>query len=401
MKRFLKQLIFISLLLFISCSGDGGGEETYTYTLPDCYMSADEINTFLDTMASDHSSICSVKTLGSSVTGREIRCLIISDNPDTIENEPTVRLTGGIHGSEPVSVDLMIRYIEYLTDSYGSDSNITNLINSRYIVIIPVLNPDGYMNGSRYNDNRIDLNRNFDSDYYEAGGSYGDYAFSEPESRLIRDMLPTRIIHSSLTFHSGEVVVNLPFDYDSENDGTTPAENDLVWHMGTAYSTAGTAPYRFCDNPDIYISDDSINGVVNGGNWYEITGSLQDWSYLEYGCLDLTIEVALYDPEDDAGLEEVFDYNRHAITAYITNSGYGVYGRVTNSSGDPISNVEVSITGGDLITHTDSQGYYFKILEGGDYSLNFDKTGYTSVTYPSVTVTSDGSTLQNVTMNLQ
>ncbi len=398
MYRNLRLFIIIFFLSFISCSGGSGDVNPHAYTLPDCYRTLDEIDEFIDTTANDYPSIVSVKTLGYSVSGRAIRCIIISDNPDSFENEPCVRLTGGIHGNEPVGVELVLRYAQYLTENYAADSTVKGLVDSRYIVIVPVLNPDGYVSGTRYNANYVDLNRNFDSDYYVPGGIYGSAAFSEPESRAIRDMISDRVIHSSITFHSGEVIVNLPFDYGRGSMGVLPGENDFVKYMGKAYSMAGTSPYIFKENPDLYDSAYVEDGVINGGDWYVITGSLQDWSYLEYGCLDITVEVALSDPEDEAGLAEVFSYNRDGITAYIEHSGYGVYGRVTDSGGNPVSGVEVYVSGGDLITKTDLQGYYFKILDGGDYTLNFVKTGYTSVS-ETVTVTTGGSIERNVTMN--
>ncbi len=397
MTMFRLRIYFIISLMTIfplSCSDDSGGGQGFTWIFPEVYDTAEEINEILNQEMVEHPNIVAVKNLGQSVKGRDIKCIIISDNPHDFENEPTVRLTGGIHGNEPVSVDLLMRYMNYLLDNYDTDSDIRAMVDSTYIVIVPVMNPDGYMRGRRYNDNEVDLNRNFFSDHYEAGGSHGAIAFSEPESRAIRDMLPERRIHSSLTFHSGSVVVNIPFDYGSEEEGILPAENDLVRHMGKTYTTAGT----FLSNPKLYSSEYVEDGIINGGNWYKITGSMQDWNYLEYGCLDLTVEVAKQDPKEEEALEEVFNYNGDSITAYIEASGVGVRGRVLDSSGNPLEGVEVHVTGGDLITQTDSRGYYFKILLPGDYTLNFHKAGYSAKTC-AVTVEDGESVEKNIELN--
>ncbi len=395
MLKFKTYFLIVSLILLsLSCSGESdGGVQGYTWTFPENYYTAQEINTILGQKAWEYPDIAMVKTSGQSVKGREIEYLIISDKPEDFEGEPTVRLTGGIHGNEPISVDLLLRYIDYLLKNYEKNSKIKEIIDSTYIVILPLLNPDGYMRGRRYNDNNIDLNRNFFSQHYKPGGSHGESAFSEPESRAIRDMLPKRRIHSSLTFHSGSVVVNLPFDYAGEKDGVVPLENELIRYMGKAYTKAGT----FLENPKLYSSNYVEDGIINGGNWYEITGSMQDWSYLEYGCLDLTVEVAKQDPEEEEAMEEVFNYNRDSITAYIEASHCGVHGRVLDASGNPIKGVKVSVSGGDLVTKTDSQGYYFKILLGGDYSLNFKKSGYANQT-KTVTVPDGKSIQQDVSM---
>lgn len=63
----------------------------------------------------------------------------------------------------------MLRLIDTLLSSYGTDQRLTNLINNLEIWICPDTNPDGtYYGGNnsvsgarRYNYNGYDLNRNF------------------------------------------------------------------------------------------------------------------------------------------------------------------------------------------------------------------------------------------------
>ena len=364
MKRILAIIQFlISVNLFLSCSGGGGGSVT-----PYDYHSPEEVLSFLDEVKLNYPSITALESVGYSTDGRPVRAIVISDNPGTFEGEPAIRLTGGIHGDEKVTVELLIRFIEYLAGNYGRDSAVTDLVNSRYIVIIPVLNPDGLAAGTRYNSNSVDLNRNFT-------------AFSEVETLAMKSFSESNIFHLSVTFHAGAVLVNMPFDY-AEESVDAPDENDLVKAYAKSYSSAGT----FLDNPDLYQSIYMDQGTINGGNWYVITGSLLDWSYLQTGCLDFTVEVSKRkSPGTEDEVEQVFMYNRDSLMAYIAKAGCGVYGRVTDSSGIPIAGVSVSaayndgsgITG-DLVTKTDSQGYYHRILLPGNYTLTFVKNGYTS-----------------------
>ncbi|HPF07987.1 MAG TPA: M14 family carboxypeptidase N/E [Spirochaetota bacterium] len=392
----MKRLVFTLFILvqasvFFSCS-DGGGENpgtTYDYHTPE------EVLAFLDEVRLQYPSITALESVGTglSVEGRPIRAIVISDNPGTTGGEPAIRLTGGIHGSEMISVELMIRFIEYLTYNYDKDAEVQDLVDNRYIVIIPVLNPDGLAAKRRYNSNGVDLNRNFsfawESDAY---GSHGSSALSEPESQAMVSFSQSNIFHLSATFHSGAVLLNMPFDYDSEKDGVTPAENTLVRSFAKAYTMAGT----FLNNPDLYQSLYMEDGVINGGNWYEISGSLQDWSYKETGCLDMTIEVARRNPSTEAGVQQVFDYNRESLLAYIKKAGYGVHGQVKDSGGNPVAGVMVGISGGDIVTKTDSEGYYHRILLPGDYTLTFRHSDYNNldedVTVPD---SADGLT-QNV-----
>lgn len=378
-------ILFISGIY--SCSGESGSNDTYTYRTPEQVLS------FLNQVHLNYPSITEIEQVSTttSVQGRPIYAIIISRNPGTNEMEPKIRLCGCIHGSEKITMDMLLRFLDYLTGSYGSDTEITSLINSRYIVIIPVINPDGLVAGTRYNANNVDLNRNFSREWV-SGTSHGTAAFSEPESRAVRDYSLDKIFHTSISYHSGSILVNMPFDYVALHDsygvanGTIPAEYTLVQQIALCYTTAGT----FLSNPDLYTLTYMDRGTINGGDWYIANGSLQDWSYLDSGCLDLTIEVADLNPDTESEAIQVYNYNRDSMIAYIKKAGYGVYGQITDGT-NPIAGVTVQVSGGDLITKTDSDGYYHCLLLPGTYDVIFNNSGSLQ-TLSSVTVpdSSDG-----------
>jgi hypothetical protein len=196
--------------------------------------------------------------------------------------------------------------------------------------------------------------------------------------------------HLSATFHAGTVIVNLPFDFikGSSSPGVPvpedrPAEDELVWALGKTYSLAGT----FLTNPDMLTDLDVDEGVINGGDWYIAYGSLQDWSYVEKGCIDITIEIADYSPETEEGIDEVFAYNRESLLAYIDAAGMGVSGYVEDVGGNPLPGVAVKVADGDIITHTDENGWFHRILLDGEHTLEFSLDGYISATE---TVTAPG-----------
>ncbi len=365
--------IMIFLLVLTSCESEHSGSENYTY------YTLDEVNRFIDDAHSANPLITAVEHVGTSVEGRPINALVISDNPSDLEMEPRIRISGGIHGNEKVTTEVVIRYIEYLLSEYNnSNDEITGLINSRYIVIIPVINPDGYTISTRYNANGVDLNRNFSREWSDAYSIYGTEPFSEPESYAVSLYSASKKFTTGITMHSGAVIVNMPFDYTT----SLPAEDALVQQMGYSYSRAGT----FLNNPGMLADSDVSDGTIFGGDWYVITGSMQDWSYLDAGCLDYTVEVAENKyPAYSGDMEDTYSYNRDSLTSFIKDSGYGVYGRVTDGSSGPLAGVKITIPGGDLVVYTDSNGYYHRLLLPGTYSLTFDNSGNTkteSITVP-------------------
>ncbi len=67
----------------------------------------------------------------------------ISDNVATDETEPEILFNAQQHAREHLTVEMAIYLLNLFTDNYGSDSRITNMVNSREIWIVPTVNPDG------------------------------------------------------------------------------------------------------------------------------------------------------------------------------------------------------------------------------------------------------------------
>lgn len=123
--------------------------------------------------------------IGSSVENRAIGYLVLGEGQDVIF------IIASIHGNETAGTPLVLLLAQYLQDHY-------DLLEGRKLVILPVANPDGMFNNSRYNANGIDLNRNFPTRNRINSPRFGRAAFSEPETRII-DLLiqqydPDRIV---------------------------------------------------------------------------------------------------------------------------------------------------------------------------------------------------------------
>ncbi len=392
-----KLFLFIvtSAVLLTSCYSDNSDYTRPEFVFSEIYHNHNELEDFLSSIKQQYPGIVYVEEFGLSEEGRSLLAVTISNNPEDSEMEPSVRFTGDIHGNELISGEILIKMIEYITANSSSDK-IKNLIDTRKIVFIPMLNPDGAESGRRYNANNVDLNRNFDEAWTDEESYHGPFAFSERESLAFRDYSERNVFHLSVTYHSGQVVVNMPFDYVSEDiDKVVPVEYDLVKKMALIYSGAGT----FLQNPDLMTGDEVTGGTVNGGDWYIVNGSLQDWSYLKNGCMDLTVEVAKRTPQTEEGIDEVFLYNRDSMLAYIEAAGRGVCGRVTDGSGNPVAGVKVSVEGGDLETRTNSQGYYHKVLLSGNYLLKFEYDGVVKKSV-DVSVTDENTDQKNIQISL-
>ena len=91
-----------------------------------------------DTRASSRASASASRTRAATIWAVKI-----SDNVATDENEPEVLFTANQHAREHLTVEMALYILNQLTSIYGTDARITNIVNSREIWIVPMVNPDG------------------------------------------------------------------------------------------------------------------------------------------------------------------------------------------------------------------------------------------------------------------
>ncbi|MEN3043734.1 MAG: M14 family zinc carboxypeptidase [Candidatus Hydrothermales bacterium] len=208
---------------------------------------------------------------GVSWEGRNIYAMKISDNPNENENEPAILLTGVHHAREPISCSIVLEFAKYLLTKYGTDPDVTWLVNNREIWIVPVINPDGYVYNETYpsgmwRKNRrnnggsfgVDLNRNYGYmwGYDDVGSSpdpsseiyRGPSPFSEPEIGAIRTLSNQVKPVITLNYHSYSNLLIYPWGYD---DLYTPDNNlfkamcvEMTSKSGYAYGTAWELLYN-------------------------------------------------------------------------------------------------------------------------------------------------------------
>ena len=69
----------------------------------------------------NYPSLCRLDTIGTSINGKLVLALKISDNPAEDETEPEVFYSSTMHGDETGGYVLMLRLADYLLKNYNSD----------------------------------------------------------------------------------------------------------------------------------------------------------------------------------------------------------------------------------------------------------------------------------------
>jgi hypothetical protein len=161
------------------------------------------IESYLDELVALDPSRISKEVVGKSVESRDIHGLRITNKRNDDDN-PVFVIIGTQHAREWLATMSVLWYIDRLARAEEGDSEANALIDKMDFVIVPVVNPDGFIyswDGDRYwRKNRrggygVDLNRNWDASFGTGNGSAsmneeiypGSGAFSEPESKAIAD----------------------------------------------------------------------------------------------------------------------------------------------------------------------------------------------------------------------
>lgn len=225
----------------ISNIGQYIGENEIDWTVPQNFnlgsyagsLTLDEALAELDAMRSLYPNLITARAATASETtleGRTVYYVKISDNPDIDEDEPETLYNSLIHAREISSLMNQLYYMWYLLENYDSDPGIKNLVDNHELYFIPILNPDGYQfnidnnpnGGGLQRKNRrvtsgcggdndgVDLNRNSGYFWNNGGASSNpcaqDYRgtgpFSEPESRIVRDFVLSRDFKVALDHHA-------------------------------------------------------------------------------------------------------------------------------------------------------------------------------------------------------
>ncbi|MFI1395896.1 M14 family zinc carboxypeptidase [Streptomyces sp. NPDC020681] len=309
-------------------------EETYNGG----YRTVNAQYAHLDQVAADHASLATVVDIGDSwrkSTGRpggydlKAICLTVKQSgscrltPNS--TKPRFLLQAQVHARELTTGEMAYRWIDYLTDGYGSDATATKILDTREIWVVPIGNPDGvdmvqqgFTGGPsgqqwhRKNANHthstttcaegpstgsgIDLNRNNSSHWGGASTSSqpcdpvykGRSADSETENKalqaLYRKLFPdTRATGDSaaaaagtqgmfVTLHSYANMVLFPWGFD----GDTGSGNDAALRAMGKEMARLAGGWQYGQPGEIL---------------YDASGGHDDWAYDQLGVPSFTWEI--------------------------------------------------------------------------------------------------------------
>lgn len=249
----------------------------------------DAISAHLRALAELGGERASLHAIGGSVEGRPLWALRIGG---TAPSATPMLINGTQHAREWIAAMVSTCVADRLVRDYDRDPAIRAFVDRTELWVVPVVNPDGYQHSwstdrywrkNRRDRHGVDLNRNFAVAFGQTGSSgnersevyRGPYAFSEPETSALRDLVKREGVALHVDFHAYGQMVLYPWSYT----GTPAPDRDRFAAYGDRIASAMFAPHG------------TRYALMNGVDLYAAAGTMQDWMYGEAGALSYTIEL--------------------------------------------------------------------------------------------------------------
>lgn len=286
------------------------------------YRTYDDVQTELKSLVDDNPGLVRKVVFGTSYQGREISGVEIAKNVTANDGRPVFFLMALHHAREWPSMEAAMEFAHLLVQSQ-TDPRIANILANERVVILPIVNPDGFVSsrgafdvgdsvagqdpnvtlvesiapfGGLFAYRRkncdgeltpslpcelawgVDVNRNYGYNWGGSGSSsdvtsqsyHGPGPRSEPETQAVWNFVRTHEVTTLITLHNVAALVLRP--------------------PGT--SAAGLAP----DEPKLKALGDAMGKATGytseyGYQLYDTAGTTEDDSYAATGGYGYTIEM--------------------------------------------------------------------------------------------------------------
>lgn len=294
------------------------------------YHTVQSLEADLRRLADDNPEIVELHEIGRSVENRPLWALRIGERRGSADK---VAVLGCHHAREWMSVEVPYRLAEHLVDN-ASTEPIRSWLQRGEVWVAPMVNPDGHEHTRTQNrlwrKNRrrnpdgsigVDPNRNYGymwgvlnvntSSHVPSDDTYvGPRAFSEPETRAVRNLVARELFGGVLTYHSYSQLILYPWGYTSS---PVEDETDLDTMRGLTQ--------------DMQRLIQGVHGrtytAQQASELYPTAGDTTDWVYGEYDVPSFTVELrpatalegGFILPADQ--IEPCWEENRPAALAFL------------------------------------------------------------------------------------
>jgi predicted deacylase len=219
--------------------------------------------------------------IGRSDGGRGIQALEVGSG------SVTALVVGTHHGNEYGSTEVAKAVAKSLSEEPIRDLK---------VIVVPVLNLDGF-------DTRNRLERGRDGRYHDPNRDYpgpcgSDGPFRLSSTRALAELLARENVVTSATLHTYSPMVGYPFGFSTQ-DKKTPYDG-IFEQLGQAAAAESRYP------------------VGNSGDLvYPADGTFEDYAFVEHGVWSLLFELGFSHRPDGGAIEEMIRVNVPGIRRFL------------------------------------------------------------------------------------
>ncbi|MDX6666075.1 MAG: hypothetical protein QOG68_2281 [Solirubrobacteraceae bacterium] len=301
-----------------------------------------DYQTDMQKIVSDHPGIARPITIGKTFQGRSVQGVELSDNVGaTDDGKPTYFLMGVHHAREWPAGEMAMEFMKLIADGYGKTDaeglKITDLLKHERIVIVPLINVDGFVASRGESaaqaqlgaipDPEDETGLNGTAEPIALGGAMA-YRRKNCDTGLPAEAQDNDQARSLPCYYQLGVDPNRNYGFDwggpgASNDPTTQVyrgtgqwsepETQNVWHYSqthpvTTMITMHTIAALVLRSPGLHTHGlapdetmlkelgDKMGKLTSytseyGWQLYDTTGTTEDWNYGAAGTLGYTIEI--------------------------------------------------------------------------------------------------------------
>lgn len=371
--------------------------------IPSGYFDLAAIENRLNAFAAANPGLCRVVDLNAefglppTFEGRSVKAVVISDNVNVTEDEPTLLIVTAHHCRELVTPVIAMTAITNLLGQYGSNPDVTAAVDNYEIWIAPVWNPDGYnyvfTADNFWRKNRrvfpaavgVDLNRNYPFGWSSpcsgstsvSSNSYkGPSPASEPETQVMTALSADRGFAKVLDYHSSGREVLWGY-----NCSFHPLAG---WLQSEAIALSNASGYGGAERPP----------SAEGEHYEWQSAATASHSFLVEAALSFQPPFASAQAEADLVWPGILWMLQRAvpITGHVTDAATGL--PLVAS----IDIAEVGYVNGESNNSRADFGRYHAFVPPGSYTVTVSASGYTPAS-ASVAVSAGASTVLDVALN--
>ena len=262
------------------------------------YHSIETLEQDLRQLAASQPEIAELREVGRSVENRPIWALRIGERRGSTRK---LLFLGCHHAREWIAVEVPYLLADHLVKN-ANQIPVQQWLSQGEIWVAPMVNPDGHeysrVQNRLWRKNRrpnpdgsvgVDPNRNYGymwgtlnintSSHVPSDETYvGPRAFSEPETRTVRDLIGGELFRGVITYHSYSQLILYPWGYTNQPIADPTDRNQMV---------------QLAQRLQQLIQ--AVHGTVytpqQSSQLYRTAGDTTDWTYGIYGIPSFTIEL--------------------------------------------------------------------------------------------------------------